>query len=646
MKKTKLGIGLITSLLAVGALAACSDVHYSNNVILTYTRDGKTIKYTADDLLSDEFKSSDNYQLVFDNIYKVIVKNYFTEVDKDNSAYGKAQLAGLKKKAEEAVKGDKQTAKRRAETNNTSYDTEFDAILSEKGCEDEDELFDHYLYQYEEETFNKNFETSPKNLSILKSGTPDDATNKFQGYFDAKVPYHVSHLLVKIEDSDSDNYADATVSEANAKRLFNVADALAKNDDKDFGATAERLSDDSAARGDLGLVDMDKTATYIDEFKYALYAYENLIGVKEGDKFPARESNIAIDIGEYKGVNHLDEDTLSTEGFSVLPLGAFYQMKEYADKDTGYLGQKVHDGDANFYPRNILFNHFFNRHSFALVSPNKLDANLDVSANVYKAAAKEIVEINDGVTGTGFHTFGASDGLGFTGTYLAAGIKLGNTTVYRPILVVRGGSSGESGYQGVHFIIVNRSRFEFVNGSSTDKSVASLEDYYTTYFPSETNYPTYKDGENTKQLQTYVSSIKKDQQQSRAEEVLSAIKGFNSDGLKHYIFKKYLADGKLSVADYKFNNGKVLSTELNKWMNRSEELKEYEAKVEWENKWTSYIENLNIAVKVQANRAIDKACAINFSVEHSGTTGNKENAADPAAWNVVGGICNNGSAHN
>ena len=643
MKKAKLGISLMTSLLAVGALAACSDVHYDNNVILTYTRDGQTVKYTADDLLSDEFKSSENYQLVFDNVYKVIVKNYFTEVDKDNSAYGKAQLAGLKQKAEQAVKGDKQTAERRADTNNSSYDTEFESILSEKGCEDEDELFDYYLYQYEEETFKKNFENSAKNLSILKSGTAADAKNKFEGYFDAKVPYHVSHILVKIEDSDSTNYANATVSESNAKHLFNVADALAKNDDKEFAGTADRLSDDSSPRGDLGLVDMDKTATYIDEFKYALYAYENLIGKTE----KAKASKIGLtdkELETYEKVNHLKEDELSTEKFPIIPLGAFYKMQEFAETDTGYLGQKVQDGDSNFYPRNILFNHFFNRHSFALVSPNKLDANADVTADVYTKANKEIAEINDGATGTGFHTFGDKDGLGFTGTYLAAGIKLGNTTVYRPILVVRGGSSGENGYQGIHFIIVNRSRFEFEK-DNTDKSVASLEDYYTTYFPSEANYPTYeKDGKKV-QLQTYVNSTSKDNQQSRAEEVLNAIKSFNSDGLKHYIFKKYLADGKLSIKDYKFSNGKVLSTELNKWMNRSEELKEYEAKVEWENKWTSYVENLNIATSIQEKRSIAKGCAIYFGEDHSGVGTDKEDPADPAAWNEIGGVCNNGTAH-
>ena len=137
MKKSKLAIGLMSALLSVGGLAACSDVSYSEEgVILTYTgADGSVIKYTADDLLSDEFKNSENYQTVFDAVYKIIIKNYFTEVDADQPQFGKNQLASLKTKAQVAVDGDKQTASKKAESNGTSYDTEFSAILKEKNCE-------------------------------------------------------------------------------------------------------------------------------------------------------------------------------------------------------------------------------------------------------------------------------------------------------------------------------------------------------------------------------------------------------------------------------------------------------------------------------------------------------------------------------
>ena len=660
MKKSKLAIGLMSALLSVGALAACSDVHYSpDGVILTYTgENGEVIQYTADDLFNDEFKESSNYQTVFDAVYKIIIKNYFTEVDPDESEFGKNQLASLKTKAQVAVDGDKQTASKKAESNGTSYDTEFSAILKEKNCEDEEDLFDYYLYQYEEETFNDNFEKVDKNMSIMKNGTaaddPEYQGNQWAGYFAEKVPYHVSHILVKIEDSDSTNYANATVSEANAKKLFTVADALRQNTYNSFADTAS-LSDDSAERGDLGLVDMDKTATYIDEFKYAVYAYENLFGKKT----EAQKSKISIKtadfdvVDQYNAVSHLAEDkladgTLSSEGFAVIPFGAFEIMQSNAERELGEADQKVNDGDKNFYPRNIFFNHFFNRHSLALVSPAKAVKTLcpdpldpDYAKYYFDDFDKTQLyptTLTRGQEGTGFFEFEDTDGLAFTGTYLATSIRLGNTIVYRPILVVRGGSSGESGYQGIHFIVINRSPFEYINGSETDNSVASLENYYTTYFPSQDKYPTYSVDGASKKYQTYVNfSGNKDTYQTRADEVKSAIKGYDSEGLKHFMFRKYLNAGKLSFKDETIEAG------LNKWMTRSEQNKDYNAKIEWENKWISYIENLKQATSIQSKKAISKTCAIRFS-DHS-ASGSMDDAKNKEAWNEVGGICNDGTRH-
>ena len=659
MKKSKLAIGLMTALLSVGALSACSDVTYSREgVILTYTREGgKTEKYTAQDLFDDEFKETSSYQTVFDTVYKLVIKNYFEEVDPDDKDNGKNQLASLKTKAETAVEGDKQTAQKKADANGTSYDSEFDSILSSKGCEDEDELYEYYLYQYEEETFNENFEKNETNMTIMKKGTdalPEEKkaayeNNKWNGYFNDKVPYHLSHILVKIEDSDSTNYSNAKVSSANAHKLARVAEALRTNGYHSFGETAEKESDDSAKRGDLGLVDMDKTAQYINEFKYAVYAYENLYGKTE----LAQKSSISVkkdgfDIVEdykYNEVNHLKDDVLSAEKFATIPYGAFEIMESNAERETGYLGQKVHDGNEDFFPRNIFFNIYLNRHSLALVTPKKAKT---VAAGEYMTELDgEYAEnLPTGTEGTGFHNFTADDGVAFTGTYLATSIRLSDKTiVYRPILVVRGGSgSGDGGYQGIHFIVINRSPFEYVNESRTSAShVASLDDYYTTFFPSQSNYPVYYtdadgktvpadyEGEKTaNKYQTYVNySGNKDDFQTRADEVKSAVKGYDSEGLKYFMFKKYLQAGKLSIKDEALREG------LNNWMKNSIQNKAYNANVEWENNWVSYIENLKQATKIQ-QKHISRTCAVNFSANHTGDD----------AWNKIGGECNDGKQHN
>ena len=67
--------------------------------------------YKNIDLFYDQLDESTKWDTVFKTIYKLVVKNYFLEVEEGvNGAYGKAQLAGLKKKAEQAVTGDKETA--------------------------------------------------------------------------------------------------------------------------------------------------------------------------------------------------------------------------------------------------------------------------------------------------------------------------------------------------------------------------------------------------------------------------------------------------------------------------------------------------------------------------------------------------------
>ena len=651
MKKSKIAIGLMTALLSVGTLTACSDVKYDENgVILTYTgEDGEKHQYTAEDLLIEQLEDPSSYETVFNTVYKMVVKNYFTIADPDQPEYGAGQLAGLKEKAKNAVEGDKNTARQNADKNNTSYDKEFDEILKNKNCKDEDELYNDYLYTYEKETFDKNFENVDVNIRTLKKGTGVGAQNNFEGYFDAKVPYHLSHILVKIEDSASTNYATATVSQANAKKLFTVADALAKGTYASF-ADAAFLSDDSAERGDLGLVDMTKAGDYINEFKYAVYAFENFWGNTDA----AQASKIKIaDKTSYLAYNHLDGDTMSggTDKFPTIPLGAFQILDSNSERETGESGVKVHDGNANFYPRNVFFNHYLNRHSFALVTPYEAEGSGDYLDEI-KTAAIDFTDpacayplLADGATGTGFHTYTTDDGYDFVGeTYLSTAIKLGNKVVYRPILVVRGGSgSGDSGYQGIHFIVVNRSPFEYINGDTTDKSVASLENYYTTYFPSQSRYPTYTVGETTNKLQTYVNfSGNSSNYQTRAEEVLKAIKEFNADGLKYFMFKKYLEAGKLEIADLKLKNGSTLKETLYKWMERSQEYKEYDTETEWENSWTTYMESLKKSTSIH-KQAIPSGCALHFSSHNGG--GAKTDPANRAAWDEIGGVCNDGNDH-
>ncbi len=269
MKKSKLAIGIMTAMLTAGTLAGCDNV-------VKYSADGKIITYsggeiqidpvTADGLLEDYYHDSSKFQSIFDAINSIVVRNYFEHDEpvkvtiKDNDGnqttidktVGKSQMGEIEAEAAKRVGSDKNTAQTNADNNGTSYSDEFEAILSSKGAKDEDELKEKYIDEVKKEFFEDNFynyhieDVKNGDDSVFYLPNPDDKDNKKQlwhGYFEDMVPYHVSHILVKLEDGSGTNYANGTISEANAKKLFNVVNELSDKNNKDsFGTIAKRYS--------------------------------------------------------------------------------------------------------------------------------------------------------------------------------------------------------------------------------------------------------------------------------------------------------------------------------------------------------------------------------------------------------------------
>ena len=235
MKKTKLSLGLISCLLSVGTLAGCDTLKSSSDgVLLSYTVDGiegvQTI--TADQILGDYYNDSTKYQAIYDTIYSVIARNYFsaerkapTDSNYSDVKLGKPQMQKIERDAREKVSDDKDTAQTNADTNNTKYKKEFEAILESKGVDSEEELYNKYVEELQKETFENNFYTYF--VEDIKNG---DANTKLEGeanpfwtgYFEDQVPYHVSHILVKLADTSDTNYHNGTISQANAERLYNT----------------------------------------------------------------------------------------------------------------------------------------------------------------------------------------------------------------------------------------------------------------------------------------------------------------------------------------------------------------------------------------------------------------------------------------
>ena len=677
MKNTKLSVSLIACLLSVGGLAGCSKVKSSSDgVLLTYTVDGQEHEITADEILEKSYDDSSKYQAIYDVIYSVLVKNYFNheaEVDyyHQKRVIGKGQMGNpddvahgsegsIYGKANQKVEDDIDTAHTNADENNTRYKKELETILESHGVKTVEELKEKYVEEIQKETFEKNFYTYY--IEDLKQGAgattlwekdPDTSLRDFwKGYFTDQMPYHVSHILVKLEDGSGTNYANGTISEANAKKLYDVVEALAKNEDT-FSTIAKQYSEDTGSRalsGDLGI--MDTSTSFVNEFKLGIYAYENYYG-----KDAAKTVDTEIDAADFKSnyesavSKSFNEDELD-HGVPVISSEVFKWLKDAAEEDKNAEKAEVLDNESSLYPRNIIYNKYLNRHSVAFIVGD--------------------TEAGENAT-TGYHTYTAGK-LKDAGKILS--VKVAGE--WRPILVVRAGSD----YQGIHFIVVNRSPLETEN----DANGVSQSEYYTTFYPEQDLYPHTGSGDARVNKKTYVNFSSTDSDVSatkkRAEDLASKLKSFDSDRLSKYIFRKYLAEEKVVIKQEK------LASSLEKWIETSVEKAEEEREENWSKTWTDYIDTLSRQGS-ERSKLVPQACRLGYKyVDVKETTADKgdqhtlwelvsaesatvqaavlndlvslnwediETVADAQAYletikvsdafKVKGGLCNDGKAH-
>ena len=632
MKKSKLALGIMAGMLCVGGLAACNEVTYSKEgYILTYTlSDGTVEHYTADDLFKSYYSEADKTQTMFDSIYKLVVKNYFKSPDQAD------EYNSIKELAARDVDGDKQTAQKNADTNGTSYDTEFDSILSSHGCKDEAELLEYYIYERELEKFEDNFYDN--NISVLRDGGLL-GDQDYSGYIEERAPYHVSHILVKVDDGGSTNYWNATISEQDCLDLNKVATYLAEGKNS-FGYVANLYSDDEGSKasfGDLGI--MDKSTGYVDEFKLGVYAYENLYGDYQT---AAKDSSIALDDDQKDEYQLYDGSAAGKIG--KIPYGIFQTLEDVSKVTKGYNNSAVHSDSALYYPRNVYFNEYLNKHSVSLISNEDLAGGEIDTSSLF--GFQKLFSGDDTKYLCAEYTYTLNDGT------LARS--------YKPILVVRAGTSD---YQGIHFIVVNRSPFEV----EKDLNDVDISDYYTTSFPGQKEYPTRTVGigENAKtvDLQTYVNfnNLEDADAKSRAESLKSSIKTFDPN-LKKSIYRVYKKAGAVKILDAD------LDATIEKWIDVSIEKQQFDDRTNWDKTWSKYISNLHQQQNERAKR-LPLVCATAYVKYNDPVEGIKPISAaeaaelqarygdpkvGPATWatwtyddlfNVLGGPCNDGQKH-
>ncbi len=552
MNKGKITFALL-SMVSLMTLASCGEPlkESDEGYVMTITSpNGTEIKYTADDLFQDYKGNATGVARFYEAVVEVIIRNEMNQPD------NAGQLAEINQKAENRVDGVKETAKSNADTNKSKYKDELEKLLGSYNVEELDELKDKFAYELMKEKVQENFYDDNKDEMLSGS-------NDYTGYLDSKLPYHVKHILVKVSDASTELY-NGNISEQEARNITSVIKRLAiRQNNETFGDVAREASEDSGSAanfGDLGI--MSKSTGFVNEFKLGVYAYDALYNQHPEAVANAAKLSVPTDVSAY----------LTTLGLGEIPYEAALKIETFASVTKDASGDRVNEGDSKYFPRNVYFNKFFNKHNVSIITPTKVNGDADAG---YEALT------------------------GFQAVTELGGKKALVDEDGKVILAVRAGTgSGDSGYQGIHFIVVERSAL-IENANSI-----TLEDYYTTEIPGTSTFP--KDGSNN-ELITYVNFMKTTTKiyKERSETITNEIKQFDTM-LQARIFEKLSAAQAVTFVDNELEAAILNYIDVTRASNAfSEELN-------YDENWRTYIRYLEYQ-DWQRQRLVPEVCAEKFA---------------------------------
>lgn len=579
MRKGKRFLSLALTICAISLSACSGEYTYPDNNWVEgkiATIGGKTYEY------SEIYKYFDNS--------KASAQAYFTVAKNVAAQLVTPVTDGIKSDVDLKINKLHDTWKSNARSNSTSYKEEQEKTFTSENVDSEDELRAKYIADAQIKE-NSDAYTRTTTLSTGDSYViSKEATEK---YVENTAPYHVSHILIRVDASSSgQGYYAGQISSDDAKQLGNVTRMLTAGDS--FGSVAQLASDDSSSAvqygecwGDNQMSAMQLSTTYINEFKLGLYAYDTFLNpdtttnesgnasndliratlrvpgkeVTSGDKTYDNKTNVADQIGS----------TLvgQSKAFGI-PVSVAFTLQYLSEEEKNPVdGSTVQYASTDQYPRNILFNNYFNYRGVNFMYNDAADYDTtfwkqygelifanestlltmkdfkEKGALSTKAYVKEKVReytyvknLLDSMDASVFKTVGTIgdklvgydqsylEGTSDTGAYasLGSGRQILCDTDGHPIVIARGGSgSGDNGYQGIHFIIVNNDPFvKDANGDYTNKY-----QYYRVNDPD-----TSKTGFNSAsyaEKPSFINFVKADQNSSttynkRKETVIKMIK--------------------------------------------------------------------------------------------------------------------------
>ena len=716
MKKAKLTLGLVGSLIAVLGLTACNEVTASDGVVLTFKdASGSRISYTTKELFGEYQKNSGVASTDFDHIQEVLIRKFYASKGQESV------LASLKLEAENDVLGIKKTADSNHRANKTSYAAEFEKLLKTNGAKNIDELYEIKLYEREKSKFLSDYE-SDEQVMFMRDGKNSEGKDMFpysqdygrgsDGYLKEQMPYTVRHILVKLTQATNGDHTQAKITEAESKKLGSVVMQIAgatTKERKAFGDIAFSESEDPGSRsqwGRLEVMDRDQADNFIQEFRFGVYAYDAIynkvnqnaatneyaqhkFAVPDGSgdtyrvidsisysdgatytdfsKEQTADEKAALEDGEHYIKNYFGSDF---KNIGVIPYGAAVALADEKIAKKPTLNFRVNDDSETFYPRNIIFNKYFNDHRVAVVIPTRVPSDdaldgkttalADTTALSSTAYSKEAelkllkgVKDDDYAALPGF----AKDTSSVLDVKDANGTALNCLTTEKGqiVLAVRGGSSGS--YEGIHFIVIDRSALEqYADANSNEvtkliseeaytaaknsSNVNSLSEYYTIFIEGEEGYPTYSTGaaggaETAKStyVNPYVSSVK-DPYQEKADKIRSKVSSYNSSK-DTFIFQQLIEDDE-TISFAANEEAQEVKKLVLTWIRSKRNSGAIKGRENFDDSWATYVEYLTQQDQSRemndagTQRLISETCALGYG---------DDNSKDKLGEWAVGGAC-------
>ena len=553
MKKSKLSITLVTSFIAAMALTACNEVTAKDKAIVTFTPYGskEAIELITDDVYNSYRKTSNGVTKFYEKILEVLIRYEFKEKDfKD----GEMSYKEIENWAKNQVQEQKDKAKANAKSNGTNYDDEWDSILKSHNVENEKELREKFIYEKEKEVITNWYADNTDNAEALKNEFlgVDSTGAKVDSKVKAAMPYHIRHILVKVDEAaDSQaKFYKGTISEAQAKLLSDTVTTLAAGT-YTFSQVAGMYSEDGSASsgGDVGIMTNAATSGslgMVNEFQLGLYAYDNLYDTSNAS------SAAASVIKEGLGITDDVVNALPTAAVEV-PYEAFVNLGKYAKVIADKEGNKLADGSTTVYPRNILWNKYLNLHNVFVIKNAKSGASAFNAADP-TTEFKQLV--GTGEYDANLPRFNADGYLVDENDNVIIGVR--------------------SQY-GIHFMIIEKSMYEY----------QTLATYYSTKLPGE-------DGYSDDSYVGYIQSQSSEDYKKRADDVKSKITSFDST-YDYRLYQRLQKEVKINFTDA----AEGLGDEIKDYIDRTRENNAYKQEDGLSKVWRTYTELLEVQ---EANR--------------------------------------------